>query len=250
MGFLLESSQTALDKEKANVEVVMKQILRLTISIRRSGVHSRLQKADKYFDPEDHQELRVHLEFLIRQMCQSQEPRPPELTGIQCRLVEANLRRRHRFIYAQRHSEKLAKEDLLVPEHKPQEPPPMRILRPWRSTLLDNLVTRAKKWATRTRSTRIQKHELIGSHVFEDLSATSATPVKSSIELSFRASSTTATSNVSSINAMVEYPPPPRLVDGQGSFKCPYCCQTLAQKYVQESNWRFVVSTIIAKNHN
>lgn len=89
-------------------------------AIRRSGTKTRLQKADTFFehdmagkDKPQGDQLRTHLICIIKSRPTPsatsedyiRDFRSMELQEIQNRLVEANLRRWHRFRYAQRHSD-------------------------------------------------------------------------------------------------------------------------------------------------
>ena len=129
-----------------NADLVLNDLARLAVLIRKAGTTSRLYKADKTFDPraQKHKELRDHLyQLLLSQPLQLEGRRhehwdniDPSLVGIsseekdaywarvdqdaidflhddgaitevQRRLVVANLRRSHQFAYAQRHGRKL-----------------------------------------------------------------------------------------------------------------------------------------------
>jgi hypothetical protein len=92
----------------------MRSMISIGVAIRRSGRKSRLQKADASFDRDrdKYLDLRAHLATVImsrpnygpRTLSDSDHFTKVELSPIQNRLVEANLRRRHRFMNAQRHS--------------------------------------------------------------------------------------------------------------------------------------------------
>lgn len=112
-----------------DVDSILEQLASLAVAIRRSGSNSRMQKADRTFDPNKHQELRNHLTLLITfespkkiEMLRTgtcathREPNPPttgldlHLDVVQTRLINTNLRRRHRFLYAQTHATKLERQ--------------------------------------------------------------------------------------------------------------------------------------------
>ncbi|KAJ5376147.1 hypothetical protein N7509_013033 [Penicillium cosmopolitanum] len=102
---------------KTDVENSLNQLTRLIVAIRKAGTRSRLQKADSSFDPNCPQirSLRQHLELLLlvhpdehgNSDSNKQQLDPARLTLIQLRLIDANLRRRNRFLYAQKHAQKL-----------------------------------------------------------------------------------------------------------------------------------------------
>lgn len=104
---------------KEGIDEITDSLAWIGSAIRRFGTMSRLQKADKFYERDkkkidqwEHDQLQAHLVCIIK-------ARPTEsalskdyvtnyssmgLTAIQKRLVEANLRRWHRFRYAQRHA--------------------------------------------------------------------------------------------------------------------------------------------------
>ncbi|KAJ6256672.1 hypothetical protein Dda_8537 [Drechslerella dactyloides] len=94
---------------RKDVEETLNQIIRLTVAIRKAGSDSHLKRADRSFDKQNPkiQELRSLLELVIHPRGIKEEG----LNEIQTRLIEANLRRRHRFTYAKVHSQKLARRD-------------------------------------------------------------------------------------------------------------------------------------------
>ncbi|KAF3131809.1 hypothetical protein TWF703_007528 [Orbilia oligospora] len=108
---------------RRDVEVTLDQIIRLTVAIRKAGSSSRLKRADKSFDLDSPkiQELRGFLELIMHPKGLKEEG---QLTPIQSRLVEANLRRWHRFSYAKLHSKKLARSDTAPMEAIPENPNP------------------------------------------------------------------------------------------------------------------------------
>lgn len=110
--------------------------LTFTISIRKAGANARIQKADSSYDS-DHPQIKTlshHLQLLLlakpSQNGTLQARTSSEgllvlsctddtsvvdshaLTAIQRRLVEANLKRRNRFLYAQRHAVKLSEKEV------------------------------------------------------------------------------------------------------------------------------------------
>jgi hypothetical protein len=103
-----------------NIDSTVDSLAFIGVQIRRSGRKSRLCKADGSFDEnrDKYRRLRAHLACVLTAK-PTEDGRPKdegkeiasvdyfasmELPPIQERLVEANLRRRHRFMEAQRHS--------------------------------------------------------------------------------------------------------------------------------------------------
>lgn len=92
----------------SDVEQILQQLAQLAVAIRKSGTSSRLQKADRFFDPERFEGFRKHLELVLHarggelgRRFEDYQTHAEQLTEAQRRLTDANLRRRNRFLYAQ-----------------------------------------------------------------------------------------------------------------------------------------------------
>lgn len=143
LGYYLEDALTVTDERelqevKRNVDTSIENLASMAIAIRRTGRKSRLVRADASFNSASLDDLRKHLEFIVRLRPTLPGYRHPshhkddphwwqrhigaKLNPLQQRLIEANLRRRNRFLYAQSHSRKLAYRQLAerLIEHQPQ----------------------------------------------------------------------------------------------------------------------------------
>ncbi|KAF5720962.1 1-phosphatidylinositol-4 5-bisphosphate phosphodiesterase [Fusarium mundagurra] len=126
---LFQSLEDCLDLLKDNepledvlldIDSALESLVTLSLAIRRTGRRSRLHKADRLFKPEEHAELRKHLEAIILlrpgpgPCCRDNKFRiqMKPLTPLQNHLVIANLKRRNRFIQAQLHSLGLKKRSI------------------------------------------------------------------------------------------------------------------------------------------
>ncbi|CAH0023170.1 unnamed protein product [Clonostachys rhizophaga] len=98
-----EESEEAL----RNVDSALGNLALLAMAIRQTGKRSRLEKADKKFNPDDHLALRDHLEFILRIQGSPAGQKSTCLDWRQQHLIRANLRRRNRFVQAQNHSKYL-----------------------------------------------------------------------------------------------------------------------------------------------
>lgn len=114
----------SLAEAKMDVDTAIDNLALIAVAIRRAGKKSRLLRADRRFDPTTLAELEMHLICMALLRRTSHNGDYPQhhkndpawwqseiegvLTPLQERLIEANLRRRNRFIYAQSHSKKLA----------------------------------------------------------------------------------------------------------------------------------------------
>lgn len=100
-----------------NIDSAIEILALISVAIRRTGKASRNRRADQTFDPSKHQELRKHLEcvVLLRPTKEALFHKTEDgnfiaqldtskLFDLQQRIIQANLRRRHNFLMAQKHS--------------------------------------------------------------------------------------------------------------------------------------------------
>lgn len=100
-----------------NIDSAIKNLAMIGVAIRRTGKASRQRRADKTFSQDDYPEFKKHLEciVLLRPTGKGLFHRTEDgshiadldasrLSGLQRRLIEANLRRRHNFVLAQKRS--------------------------------------------------------------------------------------------------------------------------------------------------
>lgn len=208
--------QTKLQKMK-NIETILDQLARISVAIRRSGTHSRLQKADHRLNPDDHQVLRDHLIVILLR-------RPghiADLTEVQKRLLDANIKRRNRFIYAQSHAEKLG---------------PARD-RPQAGHTIGSQSTVAGILED-TPQGKSNPGPPTDSEVGTTTTATAFdTPGPLRIDItSFRAP--VATTVMSSTAVSLKYPRPPKMKNDAKLFKCPCCCQVLPEELAEDDKWK------------
>ncbi|KAF4336314.1 hypothetical protein FBEOM_9830 [Fusarium beomiforme] len=108
---LLKTKQSLQDA-LLDIDSALESLVSLSLAIRRTGRRSRLHKADRLFNPEEHDELRKHLEAIIllrpgEGPCDGDDEfkrKMDSLTAVQNHLVMANLKRRNRYIQAHLHS--------------------------------------------------------------------------------------------------------------------------------------------------
>ncbi|KAF5965590.1 1-phosphatidylinositol-4,5-bisphosphate phosphodiesterase [Fusarium bulbicola] len=116
---LLETNGS-LEEVLLDIDSALESLVTLSLAIRRTGRRSRLHKADRLFKPEEHAELKKHLEAIVLLRpgpgpCFQEDKfqtRMGSLTPLQSHLVTANLKRRNRFIQAQLHSLGLKKRSI------------------------------------------------------------------------------------------------------------------------------------------
>ncbi|KAK5000610.1 WD repeat-containing protein 88 [Elasticomyces elasticus] len=246
-------SNSALAEVTKDVYSILGLLTRIGAAIRKSGTISRLQNADRSFDPKEHEELEAHLICLLLAQPSYIEKeryryrdnvsdnrhfnlrfRGSSISQVQKRLIEANLMRRNRFEYAQRHAEKLSERHTAVvgpqsvdtskaigeknrslPTIKPAHTGPDHNL-----PLKEQTVPQDAADMTETEATGV------GTAFVVDPSK-EATP------------SQQALTEVSTTGSKINYPHPPKVEDDRQSFRCPCCCQILPKMFVEKFRWRF-----------
>lgn len=239
-----------LDGPKVDVAQVIDHLARLSFAIRKSGSSSRTHKADRRFNADDQPAFRRHLNIVV--LARGMEAgrsdyviNPNNLTAIQDRLIIANLRRRNRFLYAQRHARKLAAE--AEPQNAPQEydmpimvedhgepEPEEEIIAELEEQASDPIETLAQVIVETTLEPVIETQPPI-------LSATSASGMTQAIDPGFIHNVTpsqVAKTEITTTSAKIAYPKPPAMPLGMRHFKCPCCCQALPEMYREPSLWK------------
>jgi hypothetical protein len=215
-----------------DVEDSLNQLTRLTAAIRKAGTRSRLQKADSSFEPHTPQirSLRRHLELLIlvqpnehgNSEFRNQQLDPARLSPIQLRLIEANLKRRNRFLYAQQHALKL-------------------------ETGSGDSVSTSRGKSTSGKQKQsldvgqmapfLSREKELAMDELHVQSTTTATQVDERIEIP-RQIARSVTTAVSVTSSRITYPKSPSLHDHQMLFTCPCCCQSLAVAVGRGNQWK------------
>ncbi|CZR61670.1 uncharacterized protein PAC_11567 [Phialocephala subalpina] len=249
--FIAANNRSDVRDAIANIDATVDSLAFIGVQIRRSGRKSRLRKADDSFDEtrDKYRKLRAHLACVITSK-PTREGRPKDegkeihsvdyfanlkLPPIQERLVEANLRRRHRFMEAQRHSHGLKGSSTkvshtVIPQqfvamaanHTKHEVSPM----------LDSKVAVASR-EKQARPTGPGKDT-------PTMPATSASGLDSKwggLQNNRRAGSTVT--RITAITAAARYPRVHTSSNkDQKLVKCPCCCQAIPTSELEDSQWR------------
>ncbi|RFU31053.1 hypothetical protein B7463_g5277, partial [Scytalidium lignicola] len=243
-------NEDSVQEHLSKVDSIVQNLVLVGVAIRRSGRKSRLQKADASFhrDRDKYLDLRAHLTSVITSK-PTEGPRDIdkdtrsfdyfaklELDPIQDRLVEANLRRRHRFMEAQRHS------DLLKG--------PTTFDHPQRLKFAAHILASGSAQPTQddskgqvSKMTSKKKEPKPG--VARTVSDTLTTPgtTASAPETGFKGlqqkgpAGSTVT-KITAITAGAQYPKAKASNTDQLSFKCPCCCQAIPVREAEESQFR------------
>jgi hypothetical protein len=229
--------ETDVDDALQTLDSAIKNLALIGVAIRRTGQPSRNRQADKTYNPNDHQELRIHLECIIllrpteEALFHQKEDGEyvakldnSKMSDIQKRLVDANLRRRHKFLIAQKYYRTQKKKQIrpLVPE-APLSAGSVLKAEPladiWNADVANNqysipyLITKGKEIAAPT-----IPRPFLASKTEGTLKYTSAaemyTPSVTKTQITFIASD-------------VEFPKAPSSPSGREIMNCPCCCQSL-----------------------
>ncbi|KAK6498712.1 hypothetical protein TWF481_011288 [Arthrobotrys musiformis] len=234
---LAELSSEEIEAQR-DVEVTLDQIIRLTVAIRKAGSNSRLKRADRSFSLENPQvqELKGFLELIVHPRGLKEEG---ALTQIQSRLVEANLRRWHRFSYAKLHSKKLARADTVMKEALPEIP-----ALPSEAEAQANI-----KPAVSFDIPEVEKAPQItiiapqdevprAVSVIAPTATTAASAIEGNITVPDKSAMRNAATVISKISSRIAYPRPPNVPRYQSVFKCPCCLQSLPIAFTERSQWK------------
>jgi len=263
------SSDSHPEEHLRNVDSSINNLAMLGVAIRRTGRASRNRKADRTFDPGEHQELKRHLEciILLRPMEDTTQsavldlsavdkfrPDDPErheliaselnklaaskidglgeskLSDIQKRVIEANLRRRHRFLLAQkRHRETTFGNSQRRPEAMPEQG--LSAEKAPRAPLRGELPSSPRVGAPRG------KEQL--ALTVAGLSTASTAEGTLRYNPLPRKATTVAKTQITLIAADAEFPRPPPPSPDRRISKCPCCCQSFpSELFEKPSQWR------------
>jgi hypothetical protein len=205
-----------------SIDTTLEQLNNISFAVRRAGSQLRLQKADSRFKRSDHASLETFLTFLVLATCKRKSPmetitenRGP-LDSVQLRLIEVNLLRRNRFLYAQRHSQRLLRSQEIP------QPEPVSDAREG----LPQYEDAQPGSSPRRHDPVLGTDPLSGAAPEAPADNTTATRLESATEI-LNEKAQGRDSQITSTALRVRYPNPPKLRAGAKFFRCPCCCQTL-----------------------
>ena len=222
---------------------MLDQLARIAVAIRRSGTRSRLQKADRMFKLEDHEDLRAHLTavvlsqgpFSAEYTFSPEQINQSKLSTVQLRLINCNLKRRNRFLYAQQHSKSLDAASstripprvVTDPKTAPEQPEPET--GPQRKP--------EKSMPSVSKPVSAEPVEQLYNPSLK--TGTSASGVTDLLSLPQNlVPSQAATTQLSTTVTKLDYPHAPKKNDDALFFRCPCCCQTLPAIISDTSRWK------------
>ncbi|KAM3076313.1 WD repeat-containing protein 88 [Clarireedia jacksonii] len=224
-------SSDPLQKNIKDVEMMLDQLARIAVVVRRSGRRSRLQKADQRFKPAEHEELQKHLTtiLLARPEFSKDQIDVSKLSEIQQRLIHCNLMRRNRLLYAQQHSIWLD-TDAATRLSQGQA-------NNTRPTASEESAKEKQKSLPLTTKPSIEAPAVTTNPTIR--TGTSASAVSDSVALPLDVSPVSAASTIISSTVInLKYPRPPKIEKGARIFMCPCCCQTLPVTLSEGTRWK------------
>ncbi|KAH7236502.1 hypothetical protein BKA59DRAFT_559734 [Fusarium tricinctum] len=248
---LLKTSQSLQDA-LLDFDSALENLVSISLAIRRTGRRSRLHKADRLFNPEEHEQLRKHLEAIIllrpgEGPCDGDnefKEKMDSLTTVQKHLVIANLKRRNRYIQAHLHSLGLKRRSAGFE----QQPIP---------ETGEKITTSAGNSMGRSGAVAIPNATLLPQKLSQPLAApmsvTSASIPESKLEYREPVSKTpdsTPMTVITQITASARYPRP-RLSSSEQVVQCPCCCQMLPVSEAKNNNqWRCPAPDVYYSNRS
>ena len=223
-----------------NIDAAIRNLAFIGVAIRRTGKASRSRRADRTFNPDNYPEFRKHLEclLLLRPTEEGRHPDeldPSKLSGLQRRLIDANLRRRHQFLLAQRRSRKqeVAQRQLPVLEVT--------------SSIDDTLAKDARRDDSRNPEGSLDHPPTTKGENPHSAPTISGFSRASTVEGPLEYASAkpyipgTTKTQITSIASDAEFPHPPVMPEDREIFQCPCCCQSLPVETFKDAKlWKYV----------
>lgn len=244
----LAKADASTDGAILNLDSAIKNLALIGVAIRRTGKASRNRRADQTFNPDAHQELRKHLECLVllRPTEAGRESRrlvadlaAPKLSDLQRRLVEANLRRRHKFLLAQKHSktQEGAQRQLLTPTvPSPTNDSPRRE-RPTVAGITQSVADLHLQNTTPSSSFEGRKRATPTISEFSLASTAEGSLQRAPATKGYAPGA--AKTQITLIASDAEFPQAPSIPLGRKILKCPCCCQSLpVQTFRDPQKWK------------
>lgn len=263
-----------MEDAKRTADLVLNDLVRMATAMRTGATSSRQQKADSSFDPhdDDYRDLHNHLQLIVATHAstlelqranfwsmpaidlQSEEEATEQqttewsqksgkgaldmdkspLTVVQERLVSANLRRHHRFVYFQIHGRKITRQSVAMSM--------LQVTWEEITQSVDSAPPTMIASEAATGYTQIVQlpREMQEPHATE-LTDTTATGIGSKVLVELAKQPTAsqqAVTVMSTTGLRLRYPHPPKFSKKARVFKCPCCSVTLPVTFAEKRRWR------------
>ncbi|KAL6815066.1 WD40-repeat-containing domain protein, partial [Trichoderma sp. SZMC 28015] len=234
-----------------NIDSVLENLALISVAIRRTGKASRNRRANQSFNPSEHQELKKHLEcvILLRPTKEALFRKTEDgdfitkldasqLSDLQQRLIQANLRRRHNFLVAQKHS---------IAQKAPQARTSAdQLSLPIRSLLQTEPIAKVQKVAHFQNSSPITTSDLAIRSKNTGAPTISGYSVASTAEGTLKLDSAInkyapgiARTQITLIASNADFPKAPSITLDQNISKCPCCCQSIpSEVFRHPKEWK------------
>ncbi|KAL3482142.1 hypothetical protein BJX99DRAFT_252856 [Aspergillus californicus] len=218
-----------LSKAMDDVEDIVRQLVRIFIAIRRAGTQAREDRADRSFRADRHTELSNLLKAIVFATTLASgsriegyacvNPLTMPLTEIQSRLIQANLRRRHRFLYAEKRWKKQAIK---------HDPPTVQQIRSNETVLEERATVVEQKHHQQAPNSRVATVHALASTV----------PTITQNPIVIPQGSQPSMTVASAVSTRISYPMPPEIQMDHDVFVCPCCYLTLPRSVAIGPRWR------------
>jgi hypothetical protein len=215
-------------------------------AIPRSGTKTRLQKADEYFerdrfgkDKDQCEQLRVHLICIMTSRPTESATsndytknfQSMELQGIQDRLIEAVLRRWHRFRYAQRHSDVLRASQAI-------QNMPLRVVKEGTAihSVAEPTDTPAPQINVAAAKRRNEINEQQETRSTAGLSASAFGSRFQGLEGRYARPAISTMTQISTITGSARFPKAKKSQEQRKTILCPCCCQALPLEEAEDTD--------------
>ena len=213
------------------IQKAIDRLNRLSVAIRRPSIFTQSQRAASYIvkDEDGNDTMEAFEAYALAIIKLRFKDCSPE---IQHRLSQAIALRRRKFLYRQRHQEKLRKRSYSGSKDR------TRIIHSASRTALSGMLS-VNHSITRTEIERSSPAQRDVASV--QMSGTEASKFTESKFLPDAKSSIASTAiSTASLNDAFNIPPAPKIPKGLTEFQCPYCCVLVPAKESHGKRWRSV----------
>ncbi|RSL95814.1 hypothetical protein CEP52_011858 [Fusarium oligoseptatum] len=223
-----------IDEALERIDSTIENLALISVAIRRTGKASRRRRADARFDPRDYEEFRRHLECIIllrpSKSGLQNELKPSGLNIVQNRLIEANLKRRHRFVIAQKRFRKVEGASQPKRHENTSEV----------DASLNGMDKQAESQpAMAPGVTSQQSHHQREAPTKDGLTAASTAGGTLHYVESRRYVPGATRTQITALAADAEFPKPPLIPERGQISKCPCCCQSIpVGQMLDPEKWR------------
>jgi hypothetical protein len=219
---------STLDELIYSIEEAVSRLFRFSNHVRRPSRQSQDQKADKFVPKDEfgNEVLPAFEDFALQIL----KFRFPEANSSFLEMLSRSItKRRQRFLFRQRHQQKLSQG---TEEYSANRPLPE----------IQSTFQHDGQTVKKIEPTQIGNHTLVPElRVKKAMSSTIASEPQARIRPeSIYAPSTRQSTAIYAYASNIRVPPPPKMLPGCREFQCPYCCMMLPAKDAVPGKWRKV----------